>query len=68
MYSADIRQPLVTGGKTYSDVTADVCRPIENKPTNSWWLGFSIGVLLLLLLVVTLAWTVWEGIGVLEYQ
>jgi molybdopterin-containing oxidoreductase family membrane subunit len=64
MYSADIRQPLVTGGKTYSDVTADVCRPIENKPTNSWWLGFSIGVLLLLLLVVTLAWTVWEGIGV----
>ncbi len=63
MYSADIRQPLVTGGKTYSDVTADICRPIENKPTNSWWLGFSIGVLLLLVLVGTLAWTVWEGIG-----
>jgi len=63
MYSADIRKPLVTGGKTYSDVTADVCRPIENKPTNSWWLGFSIGVLLLLVLVGTLAWTVWEGIG-----
>lgn len=63
MYSADIRQPLVTGGKTYSDVTADICRPIENKPTNSWWLGFSIGVLLLLVLVITLAWTVWEGIG-----
>lgn len=63
MYSADIRKPLVTGGKTYSDVTADICRPIENKPTNSWWLGFSIGVLLLLVLVGTLAWTVWEGIG-----
>ncbi len=63
MYSANIRQPLVTGGKTYSDVTADICRPIENKPTNSWWLGFSIGVLLLLVLVGTLAWTVWEGIG-----
>jgi Ni/Fe-hydrogenase subunit HybB-like protein len=63
MYSADIRQPLVTGGKTYSDVTADICRPIENKPTNSWWLGFSIGVVLLLVLAGTLAWTVWEGIG-----
>lgn len=63
MYSADIRKPLVTGGKTYSDVTADICRPIENKPTNSWWLGFSIGVILLMVLAGTLAWTVWEGIG-----
>ncbi|MDG1756172.1 MAG: polysulfide reductase NrfD [Bacteroidia bacterium] len=63
MYTADIRQPLVTGGKTYSDVTKDVCRPIENKPTSSWWLGFSIAVILLLVLAGTLAWTVWEGIG-----
>ncbi len=63
MYSADIRQPLVTGGKTYSDVTADICRPIENKPTSSWWMGFSLGVLFLLVLLGTLTWTVWEGIG-----
>ena len=63
MYTADIRQPLVTGGKTYSDVTKDVCRPIENKPTSSWWLGFYIAVILLLVLAGTLAWTVWEGIG-----
>jgi Ni/Fe-hydrogenase subunit HybB-like protein len=63
MYSADIRQPLVTGGKTYSDVTADICRPIENKPTSSWWVGFITGVVLLMLLAGTLAWTVWEGIG-----
>ncbi|HBN03906.1 MAG TPA: hydrogenase, partial [Bacteroidetes bacterium] len=58
-----IRKPLVLGGKTYTDVTNDICRPIENKPTNSWWLGFSIAVLLLLVLAGTLAWTVWEGIG-----
>jgi len=63
MYTADIRKPLVLGGKTYTDVTNDICRPIENKPTNSWWLGFSIAVLLLLVLAGTLAWTVWEGIG-----
>lgn len=63
MYSADIRQPLVTGGKTYSDVTADICRPIENAPTKSWWMGFLIAVFLLLVLVGSLAWTVWEGIG-----
>ena len=63
MYSADIRKPLVTGGKTYHDVTEDICRPIENKPTSAWKLGFAIALLLLLLLVVTLAWTVMEGLG-----
>lgn len=63
MYQAEIRQPLVTGGKTYSDVTEDICRPIENKPTKSWWLGFVISLVCLFILVGTLTWTVWEGIG-----
>ncbi|MBT8326662.1 MAG: polysulfide reductase NrfD [Bacteroidia bacterium] len=63
MYQADIRQPLVTGGKTYSDVTEDICRPIENKPTSSWWMGFIIALVFLFVLVLTLTWTVWEGIG-----
>ena len=63
MYAADIRKPLVTGGKTYSDVTEDICRPIENKPTSAWKLGFGIAVFLLLMLVGTLTWTVWEGLG-----
>ena len=63
MYQAEIRQPLVTGGKTYSDVTEDICRPIENKPSSSWWLGFVIALVFLFILVATLTWTVWEGIG-----
>ncbi len=63
MYSAEIRQPLVTGGKTYKDVTADICRPIENKPTSSWWLGFSVAFVCLMILGLTLGWTTWEGIG-----
>lgn len=63
MYSADIRKPLVTGGRTYSDVTADICRPIENKATSAWKLGFTIALFLLLILVGTLTWTVWEGLG-----
>ncbi|MGB0851198.1 MAG: NrfD/PsrC family molybdoenzyme membrane anchor subunit, partial [Bacteroidia bacterium] len=63
MYSADIRKPLVTGGKTYHDVTEDICRPIENKPTSAWKLGFAIALILLLVLVVTLTWTTWEGLG-----
>lgn len=63
MYQAEIRQPLVTGGKTYSDVTEDICRPIESKPTSSWWVGFIIALVFLFILVLTLTWTVWEGIG-----
>ena len=63
MYTAEIRQPLVTGNKTYSDVTKDICRPIENKPTSSWWLGFVVAFICLMILVATLAWTTWEGIG-----
>lgn len=63
MYSAEIRKPLVTGGKTYTDVTNDICRPIENKPTSSWWLGFIVAFVCLMILALTLGWTTWEGIG-----
>lgn len=61
--SSSIREPLVTGGKTYKDVTNDVSRQVEGKPTVTWLLALagSLGVLLLgsLALVATL----WEGIG-----
>jgi len=59
-----IRHPLVTGGKTYADITVDICRPLENKPSKSWWIGFSISFVLLLVLFATLFYTVWTGIGV----
>ena len=64
MFEAAIRKPLVEGNKTNSDVSNDICKPIENKPTKLWWLGFSISFLCLMVLVVALSWTVWEGIGV----
>lgn len=61
--TSPIRQPLVTGGKTYHDVTHDVSRQVEGKPTLIWFLAFltSFGVLALgsLALIATL----WEGIG-----
>ena len=63
MFEANIRKPLVTGGKTLTDVSNDICRPIENKPTKLWWLGFSISFLLLMVFVGTIGWTTWEGIG-----
>jgi molybdopterin-containing oxidoreductase family membrane subunit len=35
-----LRQPLVLGDKTMADITNDVCRSIEGKPSMLWWLGF----------------------------
>ncbi len=63
MFEAAIRKPLVTGDKTNTDVSNDICRPIESKPTKLWWLGFSIAFLCLMIFVITISWTVWEGIG-----
>ncbi|MFM9945426.1 MAG: NrfD/PsrC family molybdoenzyme membrane anchor subunit [Bacteroidia bacterium] len=61
---AAIRPPLILGDKSYSQVTADICRPLENKPTRMWWIGFSVSFFCLMILVATLFWTVWTGIGV----
>jgi Ni/Fe-hydrogenase subunit HybB-like protein len=63
MFESPLRKPLVTGGKTYADVSDDICGPVENPPTRAWWMGFSLAFMGTLLLLVSLTWTVWEGIG-----
>ncbi len=59
-----IRERLVTGGKTAADVTRDISRPILNKPSKSWTIGFTLSVIFLGIFVVSLFWTLWTGIGV----
>jgi len=58
-----IRERLVTGGKTASDVTRDIARPILNKPSTSWKVGFTLSVIFLGIFVLSLFWTLWTGIG-----
>ncbi len=58
------REPLVTPGKTYADVTRDVCAPLERLPGLSWFKVFALSSLLLGLLVLGLGYTVATGIGV----
>ena len=61
--TSPIRQPLVTGGKTYHDVTHDVSRQVEGKPTLTWFLAFLTAVGVLALGSLALIATLWEGIG-----
>ncbi|MEX2514401.1 MAG: NrfD/PsrC family molybdoenzyme membrane anchor subunit [Cyclobacteriaceae bacterium] len=61
--TSSVREPLVTGGKTYKDVTNDVSRQVEGKPSVTWLLGLAVSVGALLLGSLALVATLWEGIG-----
>jgi molybdopterin-containing oxidoreductase family membrane subunit len=61
--TSPVRDPLITGGKTYKDVTNDIARHVEGKPTKGWLLGLAVSLAALLLGTLALAATLWEGIG-----
>src|SRR6201986_5424370 len=48
-YESQLREPLVDGDKTYHQVTEDIIRPIEAKPSRLWYIGFYTSVILLCL-------------------
>jgi len=62
--TSSIRETLITGGKTVRDVSEDISRQVEAKPSRLWWIAFSISMVLLLFGVYCLATVLWEGIGV----
>ncbi|MBD3626603.1 MULTISPECIES: NrfD/PsrC family molybdoenzyme membrane anchor subunit [Cyclobacterium] len=61
--TSPVREPLVTGGKTYKDVTNDIARQVEGKPTVGWLLGLAVSLGTLLIGSLALVATLWEGIG-----
>ncbi|MHC4821041.1 MAG: NrfD/PsrC family molybdoenzyme membrane anchor subunit, partial [Planctomycetota bacterium] len=58
-----LRTPLVDGDKSYHQVTEDVCRPMEARPTGLWWAGFLVSSAALLVGVVLVVHQIWTGIG-----
>ena len=60
---SEIRKPLVTGGKTYSDITEDVCRQVEGKPSKSWMLAFLFALFGFGVFIWAAYRTTWYGIG-----
>jgi len=61
--TSPVRDPLITGGKTYKDVTNDIARHVEGKPTKGWLIGLAVSLTVLLLGSLALVATLWEGIG-----
>ncbi|OOG77521.1 NrfD/PsrC family molybdoenzyme membrane anchor subunit [Algoriphagus sp. A40] len=61
--TSSVREPLVTGGKSYHDVTHDVARHVEAKPNIRWFLAFLTSAGVLALGSIALLATLWEGIG-----
>jgi Ni/Fe-hydrogenase subunit HybB-like protein len=55
--------PLITGGKRPRDVTADVCGPLEGRPTRLWYAGFAVAATALLLGGLAVGYQIKTGIG-----
>lgn len=63
MYVSPIREPLIKGNKTYSQITKDIAAPIEGKPGKAWYMGISLSLSAMFLGLAMMGWTIWEGIG-----
>ena len=55
---------MVTGGKTYHDITEDVSRQVEQKPTKLWFAAFTVALIFLGIFIYSVYRTLWIGIGV----
>jgi Ni/Fe-hydrogenase subunit HybB-like protein len=62
-YESQVRPPLVTGDKNYHQITEDIIRPIENRPSKLWWIGFLTAVLLLCFGIFSVTREVIYGVG-----
>ena len=62
-YEAPIRRPLVTGEKSYHDVSVDVAAPVEGKANKQWWIVFSIALAAFLWGIGCIIYTISTGIG-----
>jgi len=62
-YESQLREPLVYGNKDYHQITEDICRPIEAKPSKLWYVGFFSAVAMLLFGVYSVYREIVYGVG-----
>jgi len=58
-----LREPLVDGDRTLTDVTEDICRPMEARPTRLWWAGLAVAGTSLALGLAAVTYQILTGIG-----
>ena len=58
-----LRKPLITGGKTLSDVSDDISKRVEEKPSISWYIAMAISNITLAVGAYAVYRTLWDGIG-----
>lgn len=56
--------PLVAGNHTFGSVTEAICEIVEKKPTTPWMLGLALALSGVALLLGSIAWLIWEGVGI----
>jgi molybdopterin-containing oxidoreductase family membrane subunit len=62
-YESQVRGALIEGAKDYHQVTEDICRPVEARPTRLWWIGFSVSLLMLCFGILSVTMEVTYGVG-----
>ncbi|MCA1759537.1 MAG: polysulfide reductase NrfD, partial [Bacteroidales bacterium] len=63
MHVSPVREPLINGEKSYSDITNDVLAPIKAKPGKLWFAGLTVSVIVMLVGFAMIGYTIWFGIG-----
>ncbi len=63
IFVAPTRKPLVTGSKSYHDITEDICSPAEKAPSVAWVIGMLVSLGLVAFGGACLLITIWVGIG-----
>ncbi len=56
-------EALVQGGKTYADVTNEVCKPLESFPTRIWWVAFLSALTMMTVGFSLIGYMLYKGVG-----
>lgn len=62
--TSSLRESLVTGGKTVGDVSEDISRQVEGKPTKLWMIAFAVSFVVMLYGLYCMGYLLWNGVGV----
>jgi len=55
--------PLIQGDKRLSEVTEEVCRPLERRPSGLWWAALGVSLAVLLTGAAAIGYQIATGIG-----